>query len=219
MNVTFFKLSAPSASRRVSLAGTHTATRTFLTPLTRLALVRPYSSAPSPADEGKLIPHSPFPPKPNIPPKPALKSRLKIDLKTSMQQKDKARTTVIKSVLADILNAEKSAAAPVPSISTLIQRSLKKRRDAIQQYRDGGREDLAEKEEGEVAILEGYLPKQLSDEEIATIVKGIAEKIGAKSVKDLGKVMKEVGGQVDDSVAPKKVVSEVAKRVLQELFA
>ena len=72
-----------------------------------------------------------------------------------MQAKDKLRTTVIKAVLADILYAEKSASSPMPSISTLIQRSLKKRRDAIQQYRDGGRADIAEQEEAEVAILEG----------------------------------------------------------------
>ena len=65
------------------------------------------------------------------------------------------------------------------------------------------------------ALIAAYLPKQLSEEEIATIVRAAVDKVGATSVKDLGKIMKEVSGQVDDAVAPKKFVSDVAKRVLQ----
>ncbi|KAJ3051628.1 hypothetical protein HK097_007352 [Rhizophlyctis rosea] len=164
----------------------------------RASLLRTYSTpVSSPADE-------------------ALRTRLKTDLKSSMLSKDKSRIQVIKSLLSDITYAEKSSATtPMPSISTLIQRSLKKRRDAIQQYNDGGRADLAEKEMAEIAIMEAYLPKQMSEEEIATIVRAAVEKVGATSVRDLGKIMKEVGAQVDDSVAPKKLVSDVAKRVLQ----
>ncbi|KAJ3278240.1 hypothetical protein HK104_002537 [Borealophlyctis nickersoniae] len=135
-----------------------------------------------------------------------------------MRAGDKARLTVIKAILSDITYAEKAAgtAAP-PSISTLIQRSLKKRRDSIAQFREGRREDLAATEEAEIKLLETYLPKQLTPEELEKVVREVVDKVGATTVKDLGKVMKEVGARVDDSMAPKKVVSEVVKRVLQSL--
>ncbi|KAI9199504.1 Yqey-like protein-domain-containing protein [Polychytrium aggregatum] len=145
-----------------------------------------------------------------------LKATLKEDLKKAMRSGDKTRTVAIKSILSDITYAEKAGTDVVPSVSTLIQRSVKKRQDAAEQYRAADRADLAEKEEYEISVLKDYLPKQLSEQEVEVVVRAKAAEIGATGVKDLGKVMKEVGPALDGS-APKKLISEVVKRVLQSL--
>lgn len=147
----------------------------------------------------------------------AIRDHLKTDLKTAMRAKDTQSSTAIKSLLSEITYAEKSGSNTTLSIATIIQRSLKKRRDSAEAYRTGGREDLAEKEEEECKILERYLPKQMSEQEIQGVVKEVVKEVGAKSVKDLGRVMKEVNARVDDAVAPRKVVAGVVKSVLQAL--
>ncbi|KND00828.1 uncharacterized protein SPPG_03933 [Spizellomyces punctatus DAOM BR117] len=146
----------------------------------------------------------------------AIRLRLKTDLKTAMRAKDTNLSGVIKTLLSDITYAEKSASA-MPSIPTIIQRSIKKRRDSAESYRSGGRTDLAEQEEAECKLLEQYLPAQMSEAEIESVVKQIVADVGAKSVKDLGRVMKEVNAKVDDALAPRKAVAGVVKKVLQEM--
>ncbi|KAJ3168638.1 hypothetical protein HDU88_001531 [Geranomyces variabilis] len=144
-----------------------------------------------------------------------IRNRLKNDLKTAMRAKNTTLTTAIKSVLSSITYHEKSAGAAPLSVATLIQRSLKKRKEAADQFRAGGREDLASKEEEECKMLEVYLPQQMTEEELIQAVKAVVAEVGASGVKDLGKVMKVLNSKVDDAVAPRKLVSDVAKRVLQ----
>ncbi|KAJ3023970.1 hypothetical protein HKX48_008584 [Thoreauomyces humboldtii] len=147
----------------------------------------------------------------------AIRTRLKTDLKAAMRAKNTLNTTVIKSVLSDITYQEKSASTSNISIATLLQRSIKKRQDAAEAFRTGGRDDLAAQEEKEAACLATYLPKQMTEEELSDIVRSAAASVGATSVKDLGKVMKEVNAKVDDSVAPKKLVADTVKRVLSAM--
>lgn len=146
-----------------------------------------------------------------------LYTRLKSDVKTFMRSKTQPDLNVIKGILSDITYASKATPNARESntdadISVLIQRAIKRRQESATQYRAGGRVDLAEAEETEVTVLQRYLPEQMSEEEIEAEVRKIVEKVGAKEPKDLGRVMKE--WSVDGARAPKKVVSEVAKKVL-----
>jgi uncharacterized protein YqeY len=143
-----------------------------------------------------------------------LRDKLKESLKLSMRQKDKISVNVIKSVLADIVNEEKSGLEKKLGVSQLIQKGIKRRNDAMEQYRQANREDLAQQEDEERKVLESFLPKQLSPDEIREKVMEVKERIGAKSTGDLGKLMKVLNDELDPALAPRKLISEVAKAVL-----
>lgn len=100
-------------------------------------------------------------------------------------------------------------------IISVIQKEIKKRKEAIELYEKGGREDLASKERREVEILESYLPKQLTEDEIKEMCKEVIERVGASSPSDIGKVMKEimpkVKGRADGSVV-KRIVEEMLSK-------
>lgn len=150
-----------------------------------------------------------------------LKISLKDSLKVSMRLKEKQKVNVIKSVLADIINAEKSGLTKIPSVSQIIQKSIKKRIDSVEQYKQGGREDLAKAELDESEILKSFLPKQLSRGEIEVIVARVLDENSSNlknGVKDLGPLMKVLNGmhELDASLAPKQLLSEVAKSLLKK---
>ncbi len=133
-----------------------------------------------------------------------LKEKINSDMKDAMKSGDKVRLQTLRSIRALILEFEKSGANREMTEDDeikLLTSAAKKRKDAIEQYRKGGREELAEKEEAELKIIESYLPEQLSDEEIEAKVKEIANQIGAETKKDFGKlmgaVMKELKGKAD----------------------
>lgn len=100
-------------------------------------------------------------------------------------------------------------------IISVIQKEIKKRKEAIELYEKGGRNDLAQKEKEEIAVLESYLPKQLSEDEIREIVKETINSVGATSPSDVGKVMKEVmpkvKGKADGNLV-KKIVEEILSK-------
>ena len=100
-------------------------------------------------------------------------------------------------------------------VLTVIQKMAKQRKDSIQQYTAGGRQDLADKEQQELAVLESYLPAQMSREQVEKVVQAVVAETGASSVKDMGKVMKMVqeklAGQADN-----KTVSELVKGALTQ---
>ncbi|RKO84135.1 Yqey-like protein-domain-containing protein [Blyttiomyces helicus] len=133
-----------------------------------------------------------------------------------MLSKNKIAVNTVKGLLSDIAYASKSVAAP-PPLATIIHRSVQRRREAAMAYREGGREDLAAAEDAERAVLETYLPEQMSEEEIEKRAREVAERVGAAGVKDVGKVMKVLGLEIDEAVAPKKLMAEVAKRVLASM--
>jgi uncharacterized protein len=126
-----------------------------------------------------------------------LKERLSDDLKTAMRAKDPVRLRTIRSLRAALLELEieerQGGEAMLSEDQELqvLQRQAKQRRDAITQYEGAGREDLAEKERAELAVIETYLPDQLSDEEVVRVLHQVIVGVGAASPRDMGKVMGE----------------------------
>ncbi len=122
----------------------------------------------------------------------SLKDKINQDLKEAMKAGDKVRLQTIRSIRALILEFEKSGANREMTEEDeikLLTSAAKKRKESIEQYRNGGREDLAEKEAEELKIIETYLPKQLTLEEIEEAVKKLALELNADGKKDFGKLM------------------------------
>ena len=133
-----------------------------------------------------------------------LKDKINQDLKDAMKSGDKLKLETIRSIRALILEFEKSGSGkdltPDDEVK-MVSTAVKKRKDSIEQFRNAGREELALKEEKELEILLAYLPKQLSEEEIADKIKLLAAEVGAKTKEDFPKlmplVMKELKGKAD----------------------
>jgi uncharacterized protein YqeY len=142
----------------------------------------------------------------------ALKERLDADLKSAMRDKDALRVSVIRMLKSAIKYREIEIIKTLDDagVQAVIASEIKRRRDSVEQYRAGAREDLASKEEAEIAILQAYLPAQLSPEELAKIVDAAIARAGAQGPKDMGKVMKEVLPEVQGK-AEGKVVSDLVK--------
>lgn len=146
----------------------------------------------------------------------SLKDKINEDLKSAMKSGDKVRLETIRSVRALILEFEKSGTGkeltPDEEIK-MLSTAAKKRKDSIEQFKAGGRNELAEKEEKELNILMEYLPKQMSEEEIVQTVKNIAAKTGASSREDFAKLMpaamKELKGKADG-----KIVKAAVEKIL-----
>ncbi|KAI9479838.1 Yqey-like protein-domain-containing protein [Coemansia mojavensis] len=150
---------------------------------------------------------------------PTIVTRLKADLKTAMKEKDKVRLPVIKGILSDIMYAEKSpASSPTFStysdadVATVIQRVIRRRHESITSFVDGGRPELAEAEKIKIAILEQYLPQQLTAEQIEARAKDVIRKLGASGAKAIGPVMRDIG--ISPAEASKARVAEIVKKLL-----
>ncbi len=142
----------------------------------------------------------------------AIKEQLEADLKSAMREKDAVRTSVVRMLKSAIKykEIELIKALDDAGVQAVIASEIKKRRDSVEQYRQGHREYLASQEEAEIAILQGYLPAQLSTEELTRIVDAAIARAGAQGPRDMGKVMKEVLPEVQGK-AEGKVVSELVK--------
>ena len=121
----------------------------------------------------------------------SLKDRLTEDMQAAMKSGDKARLSVLRMALAGVKQREVDTRRPLDDsgVLTVIERMIKQSRESASQYRDGGRQDLVDKEEGEIKVLQTYLPKQLSESELDTFLAECIDAAQATSVKDLGKVM------------------------------
>jgi uncharacterized protein YqeY len=121
----------------------------------------------------------------------SLKERLQLDMQAAMRSGDKARLSVLRMALAGIKQREVDSrrALDDAGVQAVIERMIKQGRDSAAQYRDGGRTDLVEKEEAEILVLQEYLPRQLTDDELDAFIAECIEAAGATSLKDLGKVM------------------------------
>lgn len=144
-----------------------------------------------------------------------LKEKLLEDLKNSMKEKNEIRKNAVQMVRAAILQVEKDNNVTLEDdkITQIIAKEVKKRKDSLEDYKKGGREDIVKQVEEEIAILSEYLPKQLSKEEIIPIIKQIIQETGASSIKDMGKVMKEAKEKLGAS-ADGKTINEIAKELL-----
>lgn len=120
-----------------------------------------------------------------------LKSQIQEDMKSAMRAKDKERLSVIRMLIAAIKQIEIDDRTELDDVAvlTVLNKMIKQRRDAAQQFKDGNRPDLADKENLEIKVLQEYLPPQLDESEVATIVQAAITESGATSIKDMGKVM------------------------------
>lgn len=120
-----------------------------------------------------------------------LKTRLGEDFKQALRSGDKLRVSVIRLLMALIKNREVEKRGPLTDAEVLqaIVTSCKQRQDSIEQYRQGGRQDLVEKESAELELLQSYLPKPLTSEELQAMVQDAIGEVQATSLKEMGKVM------------------------------
>ena len=144
-----------------------------------------------------------------------LKEKLLEDLKESMKEKNVIRKNVVQMVRAAILQIEKDKKIEVSDsqIVEIIAKEAKKRKDALEDYQKSGREDLIEQMNQEIKILNEYLPKQLTEEELTQKMQEIITEVGATSIKDIGAVMKKAKETIG-AAANGKAINEVAKKIL-----
>ncbi len=163
-----------------------------------------------------------------------MQPKLEADLKKAQLDRDEIKVSVLRMLLSEIHNAQISKGAELtdPEIQAVVSRELKKRREAVEAFTKGGRTEQATKEESEAAILQDYLPTQLSDEELTKLIqeaiteiesqkrleakleaKGLITEIGASGVQDMGRVigavMSKAAGQAEGAR-----VSELVKSIL-----
>jgi len=148
----------------------------------------------------------------------SLKDQIQDEMKAAMRAKDKVALQALRAIKSQILLAETAegrADGPLSDAEEmkLLAKQAKQRRDSAAQYRDNGRADLAEVEEAELAVIEKFLPKSLSPEELEAEVKAIIAEVGATSKKDMGKVMgaatKKLAGRADG-----KAISSLVRELL-----
>ncbi|MBU0633286.1 GatB/YqeY domain-containing protein [bacterium] len=145
----------------------------------------------------------------------SLKEQINTDIKEAMKAKDNAKRDALRLLSSAFKQIEVDERKELSDddVVKIIQKQIKQRNDAIEQYQTAGRDDLVEKESSEIAYYEPYLPKQLSDDELSAALKEIIAKTEAASMKDIGKVMgmasKELAGKVDG-----KRINECAKALL-----
>ncbi|MDT8715315.1 GatB/YqeY domain-containing protein [Clostridium sp. 19966] len=144
-----------------------------------------------------------------------IKERLQEDWKQALKAKDKLKADTISMAKAAILHLEKSGsgAASDDDIIEILAREVKQRREAIVEFEKGNRQDLVDKNNKEIEILLGYLPQQLSENEISEIVRTTALEVGANSIKEMGKLMSAVIPKVKGR-ADGKLVSKLVKEHL-----
>ncbi len=137
------------------------------------------------------------------------------DLKSAMINKDVTVRDTIRMLLADIKRYEidERAKADDAVISNLINRNVKQRRDSIEQFQKGGREDLVAREQEELEVILKYLPEQLSDDEIKDLVQKAITELSVESMKDMGKLMGYLKPQVEGK-ADMSIVSKLVKDLL-----
>jgi uncharacterized protein YqeY len=122
----------------------------------------------------------------------SLQEQISAALKDAMRARDEVKMATLRLVLTAIKKREKEARSLLEDqeVISVITTQIKQRRESIEQYRQAGREDLAQTEESELQILQGYMPEQVSEEEISNTLDEIIAEVGAASMKDMGKVMK-----------------------------
>lgn len=145
-----------------------------------------------------------------------LKEKLMEDLKESMKTKDTVRKNAVQMVRASILQIEKDKGIEVEDekIIDIIAKEVKTKKDALKDFEKAERQDLIDLTNREIEILQEYLPKQLSRDEVKAEVQKIISEIGATSMKDMGTIMKEAKAKMGAS-AEGKTINEVAKEILK----
>ena len=142
-----------------------------------------------------------------------LKGQIHDDMKTAMKAGDKDRLKVVRLILAAITQVEVDERTELDNAAILgvLNKMVKQRRDSVSQFRDGGRDDLADIETAEIGVIEDYLPEQMSDDELDAMISKAISETGAESIRDMGRVMGAVKtkaeGRADMAAVGAKVKS------------
>jgi uncharacterized protein len=146
----------------------------------------------------------------------SLKQQIISDLTASMKAQDAARTSTLRMVKAALMNREieKGGELDDDELMKLLRSLVKQRRDSVEQYEKGGREDLAAKERSEIGVIEAYLPQAASPEVMEAAVVAAISETGASSLKDMGKVMKATQAALAGLNADGRALSEIVKTKL-----
>ena len=128
------------------------------------------------------------------------------DVKTAMKAGERERVGALRLVLSELQKDAKEGAGDEQAV---LRRERKRRRDAEQQYRDAGRDELAAQEASEAELIEGYLPQQLSDPELDVLVRDAIASTGASSPRDMGKVIGQVKGAADGRADGGRIAARV----------
>ncbi len=142
----------------------------------------------------------------------SLENRIMTDLKEAMKSKDQAALRSIRALKAAITLTKTDGSGTVldeASEIKLVQKQVKQRQDSLAIYEEQGREDLAVKEREEIEVLSRYLPEQMSDEDLTTFIGDLIQKVGATSMKDMGKVMGMASGQLAGKADGKTISAKV----------
>lgn len=146
----------------------------------------------------------------------SLYDRLTEDLKFAMKSRDQLRMDVIRMIKAAVLNKEVELKRDLDDaeMSRVMTTLVKQRRESIEQFEKAQRQELAAKERQEIEIIESYLPKPLSPEELETLITSVIADTGSRSMKDMGAVMKAVMTRLEGQTIDGKHVSELVKQKL-----
>ena len=145
----------------------------------------------------------------------SLKEKIKSELNSAMKEKETLKVSVLRMVMAAVLNKEKEKKEELndQEIIDVISSEIKKRKDSIEQYQKGGREDLADQENNELKILMGYMPEQMPEDEIRKLVKDKIKELSIDGPNEAGKVMGSlmplIKGKADGSLVNKIALEEL----------
>ncbi len=144
-----------------------------------------------------------------------LQEKLTTDLKAAMKSGDKLRMSAIRQLRADIKNTEiaKQKTLDESDVLGVISRAAKQRRESIEEFKKGGRQDLIDKEEAELAVIMEYLPQQVSRDEIAVMARKVIEEVGAVGPADKGKIMPRLVAELKGK-AEGREINEVVTELL-----
>ena len=147
----------------------------------------------------------------------SLRDRLSEDLKLAMKARDQLRMDVIRMIKAAVLNKEVEMKKDLDDaeMSRIMTTMIKQRKESVEQYEKGQRAELAAKERQEISIIEAYLPKALSSDELIQTVDAVIRETGANSAKDMGAVMKAVMARLAGQPADGKQVSDLVRSRLK----
>ncbi len=144
-----------------------------------------------------------------------LKAQLNQALKEAIKSGDEIRKRTVRMALAAIKQAEidRQITLDDPGVLSILQREIKTRRESLEEAQKAGRNDLVQALQAEIAVLQGFLPQALSEEELRTLAKAVIEELGASSLADMGRVMKALMPRVANR-APGEQVSQIVRSFL-----
>ena len=145
-----------------------------------------------------------------------LQEKIQNDIAQAMRDKDSLKLSTLRMMKTAVKNKEidKMKTLEEPEVIAVLNTLLKQRRDSVEQFRAGGREEMAQKEEAEIKIIEAYLPAAASDDDIRLAVEEAISETGASSMKDMGKVMKAAIARLSGKTSDGSKVSQVVKEKL-----